>query len=93
MKGTDEGYTVMIGTSCDGLFVTYDMGATWEIFPSNRFYIGGGFYEEITAICPVNNKEPYTWYASSLPDNQLYGYDPYIQRWKALPTRCGGFRI
>ena len=86
MKGTVEGYTVMIGTSCDGLFVTYDMGATWEIFPSNRFYIGGGFYEEITAICPVDNKEPYTWYASSLPDNQLYGYDPYIQRWKPLPT-------
>ena len=79
MTKTELGFTILVGTSCDGLFMTSDMGATWEIFPSNRFYVGAGFYEEISSICPVDNAGEYSWYASCLPDNILYGYKADIQ--------------
>lgn len=86
MTKTEQGFTILVGTSCDGIFSTSDMGMTWEIFPSNRFYIGAGFYEEISSICPANTDGEYAWYASCLPDNILYGYQADIQRWKPLAT-------
>jgi len=86
MKKSEAGFTILVGTSCDGMFLTSDMGNTWEIFPSNRFYVGAGFYEEISSICPARGDGTYSWYASSLPDNILYGYETNIQRWKPLAT-------
>lgn len=86
LKPAENGFLIMAGTSCDGFFCTSDMGETWEIFPSNRFYIGAGFYEELTAVCPAKGEGPYSWYAAAAPDNLVYGFDPVIQRWRPVPV-------
>ena len=86
LKPLEQGFLIMAGTGCDGFFCTSDMGETWEIFPSNRFYIGAGFYEELTAVCPAKGESTYSWYAAAVPDNLIYGFDPVISRWKPLPV-------